>query len=438
MSGKINSIRIVFSLAKLDGFGRKKLTRVLFFMTIFSVLIFLLVNSLISSLIISMEDIIHKPYGRMVNIIAGADSYNETMEYCKEIFSEEAGIGEVFWHIFEIDVEWENSDILGIQSQMMKVTTKIQAMDRYLVDGTEELGEGEIWIPKYLYGLGNYNDYTYADGAELLGKEIILTVKNNYVEENKEYVFRVTGVYDNVKASTENSLFCLCERDALDIYEFKTCYQNETYIREILKEAGLDESWEGYQMNYESLRQPHYIGFYIKEKYSVSDISAKIEEATGESCFPFYERDETLIQYYQFIIDLSNIIVFILGVTTVIVLVVFVIRDLRTRYNQIAIRYAYGYSISLQVIAFIVEKIQVLAKAATTAIVITIVMIAAGNYIIQNIMPFYRRGIVLHLDWKAVEVVLTGILAGVLICVGCCINGIRKLNIVETLKREER
>ena len=44
MSGKINSIRIVFSLAKLDGFGRKKLTRVLFLMTIFSVLIFLLVN----------------------------------------------------------------------------------------------------------------------------------------------------------------------------------------------------------------------------------------------------------------------------------------------------------------------------------------------------------------------------------------------------------
>ena len=115
MSGKINSIRIVFSLAKLDGFGRKKLTRVLFLMTIFSVLIFLLVNSLISSLIISMEDIIHKPYGRMVNIIAGADSYNETMEYCKEIFSEEAAIGEIFWHIFEIDVEWENSDILGIQ-----------------------------------------------------------------------------------------------------------------------------------------------------------------------------------------------------------------------------------------------------------------------------------------------------------------------------------
>lgn len=28
MSGKINSIRIVFSLAKLDGFGRKKLGRV--------------------------------------------------------------------------------------------------------------------------------------------------------------------------------------------------------------------------------------------------------------------------------------------------------------------------------------------------------------------------------------------------------------------------
>lgn len=434
MSGKINVIKTVFSLAKLDGECRKKSTGILFYMVVLSLLIFLTVNSLISSIINSIEDIIHKPYGRMVSILTGIDTYEDEMEYYQEVFSEESGIGEIFWHTSTMEVRWNNSDILGMQDQNVMVTTKIKAMDDYPADGSTLLEKGEILIPKYLYGMGDYNNYTYADGGMLVGQQLIMTVKNQYTEEKREYSFKVAGTYDNVRASTGNNLFCLYEDDALEIYEFVNCYGEDEYIKETLRGYGMEDDKEAY----DSLRQRHYIGFYINEGYSVSDVCDKIEKVSGEVCFPFYGKNETLIIYYEFVIYLSNIIVMILGTAAVIILVVLIVRDLKSRYGQIALRYACGYSIGLQTLSFIIEKIEVLIKSALTAIITTVILLIAGNYIIQNVLPFYDRSITLNIDWGTMLIVIASIVAGSLVCIICSLSGMRKLNITETLKREER
>lgn len=434
MQERINHIKEVFQLAELDGKCRKKPAWILFFLSFFSLLMFLMVNSIINSISQSLEDIIHKPYGRIVNIMTQADTYEEEMEYYRKVFAEESGIGEIFWHIPGVEVTWDNSDILGVRGVTMQVMTKITAIDKYVTDGSVHIEKGEILIPQYLYGLGNYNDYTYADGRDLIGKQIELTVKNKYMEECCKYTFMVAGTYDNVRASTENNMFCLCEEDALEIYEYMKCYGEEAYINEVLQEYGLEDDGEAY----ESLRQRHYIGFYINEDCSFSDVCDQIEKTSGEACFPFLGRNETLINFYRFVVYLSNIIVAILGTTAIIILITFVVRDLRSRYGQIAMRYACGYPIGFQISAFVIEKVKVIINAALAAVLATVISVMAGNYIIQNVMPFYRRNIVLNINWNAMFIVLAGITAGSLLCLVFSFAGMRKLNIAETLKREER
>ena len=431
---KKDFIKTLFSLAKLDEKCRVNSTRALFFLIMLSFFFFLTINSFVSSIVENLESIIYKPYGRVVNIIAGTDTYEEKMEQYQKLFSEEPGIGQIFWHTSVLAVIWNNSDILGVQSQDIMVTSKIEAIDKYLSDGSAELEKGEILIPKYLFGMGKYNEYTFADGKELVGKDILLTVKNSYTEESKEYTFRVAGTFNNLKASTGNNIFCLNEGDALELYEYINCYNEDIWINEILKGLGQEDDKE----TYESLRKNHYIGFYINEGYSISEVSEKIEQISQEICFPFFQRDNTLIEFYKFIIYLSNIIVVILGAAALIILLVSVMRDLKSRYGQIAMRYACGYRISFQLLSFLTEKIGILLKAAAAAAGLTVILLLAGNYIIQNIMPFYQRNIVLSMNWKALLCMIFGMLAGAMLCIVFSLRGMLKLNITATLKKEGR
>lgn len=425
------NIKLIFSLALLDGKGRRKQARFLLILTVLTLSIFLLVNSLMASLVEGINNIMYKPYGRVVSIIADTYDYEEQMSLLKEKYADDDMVEQVFWHIYSRSVTWLESDLTGTSSQEVQFMTAVDELEKYLVEGVAKPEQGQILVPKYLYSMGNYNEYTYADGSELLGKVLTFEVSNAEGTEYKQYSFQVAGVYDNVKSGSGNDVFCINEQDAFELDGFYG-YRSEESIRAEMEEYNIPEE------QYENMLHQYAIGFYISADYDLTEAIKEIEAETG--AYPQLQMRPAggLGAYFEFIAFLGNVIVFMLGITAVIVLVVTILRDLRNRRGQFALRYACGYSRPIQIAAYVLEKIWILGKACLIGILATIIGVMAGNYMIQHIVPFYMRDIHLYLHGSVAGQAICAVLAGGVLCILIAVPGIVRICPAETLKKEER
>lgn len=396
-----NKVKTIFALAFLDGRSRRKKMRPLFLFFTVGIFLLFLVNSLLNSIVNGAENIVNKPYGRTVSILTSPDAGEEEIQHARQVLGSEEGVGEIFWHIAVQSGVWENAEITGAENADISFASNIGAMERFVVAGTGQTKQGEILIPKYMYGMGKYGNYDFADGEELIGQTLVFSLKNSYTDETKEYSLCVVGVYDNVQTICDKNIFCVSQKDAVEIYDFIMCQNEENYIREIMDSYGLES-----EDDYESLRKARYIGIYIEPGYDISKVCKNIEEITGEQTVPFMMSDENLVSYYRFVIFVSNLIFAMFLILAVIAFLVMLVKDIRERKGQIALRTACGYTDFVQITAILLEKSVTIFGAAILAGTVAGICIVGGNYIIDHFLPFYLRQFVITFHKNAAVLVL--------------------------------
>lgn len=437
----MKKVKFIFSIAYLDMKSRKKRTRLLFTLIVFSVTLFLVLNSLITSLKEDVENIVYKPYGRVISVTADYETYGNEMTRFKEVYEGKYGIEQLFWHIFSRSVVWTNAEIVGVPSLEVSLMTAVDELENYLVEGNAKPGTGEMIVPKYLYDVGIYGQYNCADGSELLGQTLCFEVASPYDgEPAREFRFKVVGVYDNVKSGSGSGsgAFCISSQDALSI-DYCGNYKSEEEIQQELVQLK-----EAYQLSdadcdamYESMHWQPEIGFYVSAEYDLDEVVERLEVELGRAVHIFQIPVDSIADYYDFIIFLGNLIVGMLGMTVTIVLVVTILRDLRERKGQFALRYACGYTRGEQCVAYILETLLLLGKACLTGGIITAIILMAGNYIINHIVPFYMRGTELRIHPDVVLITAGAVICGSIFSVLLAIPGVFGVHTAEILKQEE-
>ncbi|MDY5576630.1 MAG: FtsX-like permease family protein [Lachnospiraceae bacterium] len=427
----MKKIRQTLEISYIDRECRRKESSLLIVLICVTLFIFLMVNSMIKSIECGILDVVYQPYGNMYYIIVNHQNETRWDEWKSEIEQIE-GVKQVFYHIMIVEGCWEESDIVGTDSTMINMMTKIDSLDHYIVDGTGELNKGEIIVPKYIYNLGEYNEYTYLDGKELIGRKINIGFVSEY-DENiiREYTFVVKGTYDNIKTMCSGDMFCVNEEDARVIYDTVKCQGQETYIHEILSEYGIDNETE-----YEQMLQPQYMGISISLGYDREEVKAEIEKTVEEEPMDFMTMDENLVQYFDFIIFVGNIIATMLAIATVIVFIVSIRDDIRKRKKEFALRSALGYQTGLQVMAYIMEKFIICVKGWFFAYLAAGGIIWLANTIIQKILPFYERNIQIKMTGISIFVPVIILISVFFICIIVSIPEIYRIRIIEILKRE--
>lgn len=421
----------VFAIARTDKKAYRHRTRGVFFLILISMTIFLVVNMLFSYVIDGAESIMNKPYGRTVSIIVNsADKESEMEQICDSLDSMEA-VGQIFWHIAVQEVKWENANIIGVTREKIQLASSIDAMQDYVTEGSARLQQGEILVPKYLYDIGIYDDYHYADGSELIGTTVDITVNNRYTDETKSYSFVVAGVYDNIEAKCSSDIFCLSQEDALNIFEYINCYQEEIYIEELANQYGIENKEE-----LEDLKSPHYVGLYIKTGYDMQTVMAQIEEKTGESVFLFMRSDEVLVEYYDFIRYMCNFLMGMFLFLAALVILAAFWKDINERKEQMALRMTLGYTLKLQMFSFLLEKLQLFLKAVLCSLFLDVCFIFAGNYIIQHWLAFYLKSYKIQFSIQAFAVIFLGSMLEAAICIALVLFEVRKISPAQMLKKE--
>lgn len=422
-------IKEVFSLAYTDGKSRRKNSRLLYGLVTFTLVLYLVVNTLAGSLAAGVTDIVEKPYGRVFSILTDAANYKQEMKDVKEKYANSPEIGEIAWHIYSRSAIWKESDLVGESPHPVLLGTSLDALEPYLKEGKLP-GKGEVIVPEYLYDLGVYDQYSCADGSELMGQEITFEVENTHEMGMREYTFQVVGVYDNVRSGGSNDFFCINEQDALEIDDFYGCYGQEDHIRRQMEEYNLPEE------EYDRMLWNHAIQFYVNPGYDVEEVMTKISGELGKNTSLFVTPVGSIVGFYQFVIYLGDAMAVLLGITAVIVLVVTILRELRNRRGQFALRYACGYTKSMQMCAYLLENTWILLKACLTGLAIVVVVMLAGQYIILHIVPFYMRDVRLFIPWSVMGVSLVSVILGGVLCLIVSIPGILKIKAAETLKKE--
>jgi ABC-type antimicrobial peptide transport system permease subunit len=429
----LGNMKIIAGFAALNAKSRKHRTRILSALVVTGLFLFLIVNSLVVSIVEGIEDIQDKPYGRVCVINTDAEHYDEEMQMYQKQYADSDMVTDILWFSMECQVQWENADIIGQSEQTMNFITYVPSMADYVITGKSVPKQGEMLAPKYLYGMGIYNNYTYADGEALLGETISFTVKNDYTDESKVVSYKVVGIYDNVKSGTGSEDFCITESDSMEIRRYMSEYNYELCIKQAMEAYGLTEEdmEEGGAADWSP-----YIAFCIAKDYPLEQAVDKIAEETGYWATLFSTPSGDITEYYEFLIFLGNILVGMLAAAAAIVLIVTILRDIRERRAQYALCYVIGYTKNIQYCAFVIEKIWMLIKACLIGAVLAAVALLAGNYVIAHITPFYMRDIVLRVHWKTTFLAAAAVVGSGLLCSVAALVGMNGICPAEVLKKE--
>ena len=150
----------------------------------------------------------------------------------------------------------------------------------------------------------------------------------------------------------------------------------------------------------------------------------------------FFHEDANGISYMEFLIFLSDIMSFLIAIAASVSMVLMFIADMRRRKYDFALRYSMGYTAARQILLYGMEKMIIFMRAVIISVFITVICVAGGNYMIQNIAPFYRRSIVLSLDWITIGITFAIVLILCSICVLLAAFRIRKIDTARVLKEE--
>lgn len=427
-------IKELFLSAYRNQKGRKKYTRTIFFLMFVSMSICIGVNSIVKSIDDAAQGVVDKPLGRLLQIIDNSDD-ESLMNQIKENLEPLDMTGDIIRLIPFIGALWKNTDkILYSESASINLLSYFSGLDKYGMNGKySNIEAGEILIPEYLYGMGDYSLYEYTSGSSLIGNDMTVSIHNYYNDEDYEYTFRIVGTYDNIHSSCINDMFFINDIQADKIYT-----QRHAGIEKEIEEQKeiYKDLWEQDPSLFDNYYTKHYIGVYVQGDYNTKDMQELLQSKMGMHSEPMQFPDESLLQYYQMILKISRVIVFMILTVAFISLVITIVTDLRQRTKEIAVDFAMGYQLKNIIAMFAFEKAIVVFQSGLAAFLCTGAAILGGNYFIQKCLPFYRRIIELKYDWKMVGTVFLILVLAALTSLILTALQIRKINLVTVMKSE--
>ena len=212
-------IKELFFAAFQNQRRRKKYTRTVFFLMFLSMVICIGVNSIVISIDGSIRNVTDKPLGKLLQIIDNTED-NSMINVLREELGGLDRIGSIGRLIPFLEVTWyDTEDILYSETVNVDVVAYFSGMDEYGISGKySDIAYGEVLIPEYLYGLGDYGLYEYTSGSLLIGKEIEISIHNNNNEKDYYHTLRIVGTYDNINSGCINKFFFINDLQADEIY----------------------------------------------------------------------------------------------------------------------------------------------------------------------------------------------------------------------------
>lgn len=341
-----------------------------------SLLLFMGVNSGLESMNQSIYNTLETPLGRTI-IIDDDKEYSEG-EKLREKYKDNEDILAVYPYTNAQDGTWNSTDF----NMEVFVRSYNPGFSQYIKSGGEikEIGEGEIVIPYYLYGYGDKGKSEYICGDTFLGKTITIQMKNSYNEKEKKLELKVTGTYDNIAAVTGNAEVCVADNLAVELSEFMMEDCNGGVTEVVEREDGTIEE------NYTEIKVPYFSAICFKNR--------KTAEKYMEQYHTIYclEIDESLVQYYDYLQLLGNILAIFLMLAALVQLVLSIINELDNRKKELALMQAMGYEKYRIVFMVVTEYAIQTLIAFLLAIIISGIAIQYGNYIIQHYLSMAEHG----------------------------------------------
>lgn len=428
----IKYVNTICGIALTDYKYTRRKNKSYFVFLLMIIFLFLAFHSIADSVIQSISDLKNKPYGRVVTASFYAETRDDSMNNIKEMTKSLDGINQIFWNIGVVDAVWEkmenHEDVVDVS-----LITYIDTMQDYIISGHAPAEKGEIILPKYLYGLGDADSYSYIDGEEYVGKTIQLCIEDQNSGEWKEFQYKVAGCYNNLKCRTGNDMICLTEDDALEVFEYQRCRSEDIYIEQIKEMYDIQDESE---LN--ELRTRYSIGICISENADLEQTVESIEDITGEYWFAFMESDDTLSDYLTFVSCICDGISVLFAIMFLLCFLLMLWREMEKRRRDIVYRYVNGYSLGMQFPSLVIEKTLDIILAVLVSAILSQLVIVIGNFGIQNFLAFYNRIIVLNFSAGAFEQVLLYIGITFIVCIALLYIYIKNINIQEELKQEMR
>lgn len=424
----------IFKCGIIDLNSQKKKNRISFILIFLSIIIYVGVNSTIDGTVRGINDKLSGHDARILYMYGEGDAEVEYQllidkfgdyECVQEIYTGVTNYGAMRWY----DVE----DFLGVNKQGILISSSYESLLNYDYKGEKRLPEyNEVILPRYMYSMGIYDEFSYANCDELIGETLIF--KNEaFYEESEEYKLKVIGTYDNLTKMYHNNMIFVNEDFLMDmmwIYgENMVKYHQE-----------IGETW----MTDDYAVPDKCVYIFVKEGYNINEICKKMDSIMKEEfndddqvIYPLCYLDPEVEGVYYYAKAVGNIVSAVLLFLAIINIAISSITEAKNREWEFALKMAMGYRREDIIKIFAVEKVLNVIKALCTAVFILFLYTNALTYYNQNMEEYWKRSWVITVDLKSSLIALVIIVFTALLGVVFAKESINKINISKTLKAGE-
>ncbi len=303
-------------------------------------------------------------------------------------------------------------------------------LTEYICEGeNREPENGEILLPQYMFDEFDVNNGEYQSGEEFVGTDLVIKLENSYNGNEKEYQFNVIGTYDNINVPMGNSFYVSSEI-AEEMMEFSMEDMNsEENLAELLEE--MQAEYPGEEIVVGETEVMYYVAVCLKDR---GDVDNFIDEYGGIRQLEVADEVLDYFIYLGFIADIMTVFLFI---AAFVQLVLATIHEARERKREIALWRTMGYSGKEVLTVAGLEYTFHALRSYLIAVAVSVAIMFAGNYMIQNWMVVSRRGYHLALDGSQM---LLGLGMAMMLPVCAVIvtyMNTRKIQMAATLKEKE-
>ena len=422
----------------LDNRTQRKRNRISMILMVLSLLIYIGVNSTVNSVNSSIHDILNSLQARVLTT-GYVPEYDDTenmnfdkyMETLEEYFSDDERVRDVFFQIEDTTVSWlDTKDWLKEDDVQIIANAFYKPVLDFSEDSRLKAPEyGEVIIPKYIYGLGVYDNYTYFPGDDLIGKIIKIRYKDTYGAGHKDYKLKVIGTYDNIKSRVMGCHIFINSDMAREIMEYQNQrdYEYEEIYRQELEDMGLPpESYEA-SLQYK-------VGIYVSEDYEISKMQEELRNELGIAGWENITLDDELQSYFKYIVYVGNIVSFMLLFIAIINMIISSLNEVKDRKWEFALKMAMGYKRNDVVKIFFVEKLINMIKALIISLILLLVYSGIATYAIQELMEYWKKTYVIRLDGVAILISFVLVTISAFMGILAARISINSINVAETLK----
>ena len=429
--------RDVIGCGIIDLRAQRKSNRIAFILIFLSIVIYVGVNSTIHGIINGTINTVSGHDTRILFMNGVGDAEEEYKlivekfgdeEYVQEIYTGIANLGSMRWY--------DTIDFLGQYEQDILVTSSYESLFNYDYKGERRMPEyDEVILPRYIYNMGIYDEYSYANGDELIGKT--LTFKNEAFlyegEEGEEYKLKVIGTYDNVTKTYHNNMIFVNEEYMTDIMRV----HNERMVE-------YNNKMGGEPMTEDDIIPDKSVFIFIKEGYNINEVWEKMDAIMREE---LNEDDEVIERFcyfdpevegfYYYVIAVGNLVSIILLFLAVVNILISSISEVKNRNWEYALKMSMGYSRSDIVKIFAVEKVANALKALGTSLIILFMYAKLLTYYNQNMEVYWKHSWIITVDIKSSLIAMVLIIMAALTGVVVASFSIKKIKVAKTLKAGE-